>query len=635
MHECVLQRKTGVLLKKQRLKLISIHIKDSSHAVPLATASLKTQLDSKADIIGLLEVVLCDYYAHNSADYIADTICADSPEMIGFSTYLWNRKLVEKICKIIKAKFPDTIIFAGGAEATALPLTLLESAPFDFVIKGEGEIVLLEVMKRLLNSETLDGLAGVFLRGDAQNLDEDQQPVFDLNSLGSPYLLGTLDSAKYCGLLWELSRGCPFKCSFCFESRGIAGVRKFSLDRIQSELELFEEKKVSQVFVLDPTFNSDIGRAKKILHMIQRIAPLIHFNFEVRTEFLDSEIASLFAQINCTLQIGLQSAHSDVLAQVNRSFDAGTFAEKISLINTAGVLFGLDLIFGLPGDTPDGFKESLNYALALQPNHLDIFRLTVLPGTALFDQADSLNLCAQKDAPYTLISSSTFSKFELEEAESLKLACDIFYNRGGAVGWLFMVLEELEIDASDFLSEFAKYLVVQKDPDLLTRNEICALQLSFVNKLFVKNNKKIFFPVIEDIIKINSALNKSLYTGPLAFVNANVYDDATIFRLSPATVSMSLKFDYNDLMSVGELNFEEFLDNFNQQKTYLVIYNCNGTIKSLIITRLLSRMLESMDGGISFKNLCANEREANRIEIREFLDFAIADQMVQLSFNVK
>ena len=62
--------------------------------------------------------------------------------MIGFSTYLWNRQLVVDACRIIKGKFPDVKLFAGGAEATALPLILLESAPFDFVIKGEGEIVL-------------------------------------------------------------------------------------------------------------------------------------------------------------------------------------------------------------------------------------------------------------------------------------------------------------------------------------------------------------------------------------------------------------------------------------------------------------------------------------------------------------
>ncbi|MBN2771754.1 MAG: radical SAM protein [Spirochaetes bacterium] len=616
-------------MNKQKLKLVSIHIKESPHSVPLAAASLKTQLDSHVDIAKLLDVQLCDYYAHNRADYIADDLCADTCKMVGFSTYLWNRELVEKICKIIKTKLPETIVFAGGAEATALPLSLLESAPFDFVIKGEGEIVLLEVMKSFLGNKALDDIAGLFMRDGKHDPDKDQQPVLDLNSLDSPFLSGSLDPAEYSGLLWELSRGCPFKCGFCFESRGVAGVRKFSIDRIKRELELFEEKKVSQVFVLDPTFNSDAARAKLILRMIHKITPLIHFNFEVRTEFLDSEIASLFAEINCTLQIGLQSAHSDVLASVNRTFNAEAFADKISLLNNEGVLFGLDLIFGLPGDTLDGFKESLDYALALQPNHLDIFRLTVLPGTALYDQAGPLDLNALKDAPYTLVSSSTFSESELEQAESLKLACDLFYNRGGAVGWLFMVLEELELNASDFFSGFAEYMVPQKDPDLLKSDDILELQLSFVKKLFAKNNKNIFYPVIEDIIRINNALNRSLYAGPLINADAGIHDDTAIYRLAPGTVTLSLKYDYNDLMSVGELNFEEFLDSFNPQKTCLVVYNCRGIVKSLIITENLIQMLESLDGHLSMENICAVGSEANRMEIWEFLDYAVAEQMIQ------
>ena len=188
-------------------------------------------------------------------------------------------------------------------------------------------------MNRLLNGDTLEDIPGVFLKGAKLNPGKDQQPVMDLNSLPSPFLTGTIDPCRYSGLLWELSRGCPFKCGFCFESRGVAGVRQISLERIRKELELFEEKKVNQVFVLDPTFNSDIKRAKKILRMILKTAPLIHFTFEIRAEFIDSEIAGLFAGVHCSLQVGLQSAHPEVLANVNRTIDTVKYAEKIALLN--------------------------------------------------------------------------------------------------------------------------------------------------------------------------------------------------------------------------------------------------------------------------------------------------------------
>ena len=615
-------------MKKITLKLVSIHICDSPQAVPLAAASLKAQLDSVPSISKQLDISFYDYYADNSADFISEDLCRNIPDMIGFSTYLWNRQIVLKICRIIKGNFPDVILFAGGAEATALPLTLLDSAPLDFVIKGEGEIVLTEVMNKLLSGDTLEDVPGVFIKGAKQNLGKDQQPVMDLDALPSPFLTCTIDPCRYSGLLWELSRGCLFKCDFCFESRGVAGVRQLSLERIRRELELFEEKKVTQVFVLDPTFNSDIKRAKKILRLILKTAPLIHFTLEIRVEFIDSEIAKLFAGIHCSLQVGLQSAHPEVLANVNRTIDTVKYAEKIALLNRAGVIFGLDLIYGLPGDTPDGFKESLNYALRLQPNHLDIFPLAVIPGTALYDNAEAFLLNCLKEAPYTLISSPGFSESGMAQAECLKNACEIFYNRGGAAGWMFMALETLDLEPATFLSDFAVHLSSCEQPLKLTRAEITVMQSSFVKEQFAKHQRKNLFPVMEDVIAIHGALNRSLYAGPLVTAGMSSFNDETVFCLSPGTISLSLKYDFDELMTVGGLTFEEFLDNYSTKISYLVVYNCGGAVKTLIIDHTLKRLLDSFTGIDSLKAACGKKNIKARKKIFEFLEFAVKEQLI-------
>ncbi len=617
-------------MTKRTLKLVSIHIKDSPQAVPLAAASLKAQLDSIPSISEGLDVSFDDYTVDDSANFISDDLCRNIPDMIGFSIYLWNRRLVLETCRLIKGKFPGVTLFAGGPEATALPFLLLDCAPFDFIIKGEGEIVLTEVMNRLLIGDALDGIPGVFFKGAKINPEKDQQPVMDLNSLSSPFLTGTIDPCQYSGLLWEISRGCPFKCGFCFESRGIAGVRQISLERIRKELERFEEKKVNQVFVLDPTFNKDMKRAKNILRMILQTAPLIHFTFEIRTEFIDREIASLFAKVHCSLQVGLQSAHPEVLAHVNRTIDTGRYAEKISLLNEAGVIFGLDLIYGLPGDTPDGFQESLNYALSLQPNHLDIFPLAVIPGTALYDQAESFALNCLKDAPYTLISSPGFSEAGMAEVECLKNACEIFYNRGGAAGWMFMALETLDMEPSDFLAAFAIYLSACQQPSELTRAEITVMQTSFIKEQFVRHNKKNLFPVMEDIITVHGALSRSLYAGPLFAEGSAMFNDETVFCLSPGTISLGLKYDFDELITVGELTFEEFLNHHSTKKSSLVIYNCGGVVKTLTIDQTSSKLLSSFTGIETLRQIFANKNIKASKKIYAFLEFAVKEQMIHM-----
>ena len=98
----------------------------------------------------------------------------------------------------------------------------------------------------------------------------------ELNTISSPYLDGTLDPAEYGGALWELARGCPFKCSYCYESKGEKKIQYFPMERIEKELKLFAEKDVPQVFVLDPTYNANKERALSLLKMMAKITPNKH-----------------------------------------------------------------------------------------------------------------------------------------------------------------------------------------------------------------------------------------------------------------------------------------------------------------------------------------------------------------------
>lgn len=595
--------------------------------MPLAAALLKAKLVSVPEINDKIKVSVLDFYADSPAEFISEQIMKEQPDFIGFSVYLWNRHLTEHVCQIIKTGYPGIILFAGGAEATALPLKLLESAPFDFSVKGEGELALTEVIIRHLRNETYSDIEGIFPSNDPGNSGKRQWPVMDLDLLPSPFLTGILDVEKYSGVLWELSRGCPFKCGFCFESRGIAGVRQFSLERLQKELELFELKKVTQVFVLDPTFNRDALRAKKILRMIYKTAPLIHFTFEVRTEFIDIEMASLFAKINCSLQIGLQSALPEVLSHVNRTIDPDKYADKISLLNANGVVFGLDLIYGLPGDTLDGFRHSLSFALRLQPNHLDIFPLSVLPGTALYDDAPSFRLNYLKDAPYTLISSPGFSESDMIAAESLKNACDIFYNRGGAAGWMFMVLETLDIDPSDFLQSFSEYIDPVPDKEF-SASTITGMQIRFVRDLFDKHLKTDLFPVMKDIITIHSAMNISLYAGPYSGDTGTVINGSSLLKLSPGTVIINLEYNFNDLMAVGELDLEDFLADYRPEQCHVIIYNFRGNVKTLIVDSNISGMILSFKGELALKEILNSNPSISVDEASDFIEYAIAETII-------
>ncbi|MFH1028773.1 MAG: cobalamin-dependent protein, partial [Pseudomonadota bacterium] len=433
------------------IKLVAIHPCPSPQAVPLANAFLKSIIRETS-----IEVSLIDFFIGQEPEEAATLLAAADPRAIGFSMYVWNRAACLKIAAALRRILPEVLIFAGGPEATADPDGVLREGGLDFVIAGEGEGPFAALCEHLLAGCELPDIPGLIRNGDP--VSTPVLPTNNLDMIPSPYLNGILDCGSYDGILWQLSRGCSFACDFCFDARGNSGVRRFSLERIEAELRHFAVKGVSQVFVLDSTFNQDVKRAKSILRLIRKIAPQIHFHFEVRSEFIDREMAELFAQVTCSLQIGLQSANPLVLKQVGRSFDRDDFSRRVGLLNDSGAVFGFDLIYGLPGDTLSSFCNSLNYALSLYPNHIDIFPLAILPGTRLAARGAEQGLLWESKPPYTLLSSDSFSSGDLATAGRLAGACDIFFTRGKAVAWFNALTKAVNLKPAMFLKAFAEWL---------------------------------------------------------------------------------------------------------------------------------------------------------------------------------
>ena len=491
-----------------KLALVAIHIEPSPRALPLGPAMLASVL--RAAFGEAIQTRVVDAFVAEPAEACAARILASEPELVGFSMYVWNRSQALAIAALLKAARPGIVVFAGGAEATADAAGVLADPAMDFVLPGEGEEIIVAAMRRLLQGEPPRAIAE-WAR---------PQPVKDLTDLPSPYLDGTLRPEDYGGALWELSRGCPFTCDFCFEARGTAGTRRIPLARVEAELDLFQARGIREVFVLDPTFNYHKVQAKQVLRLIAAKAPSTHFFFEVRSEFLDREMAGLFAAIHCTLQIGLQSAHDDVLRNISRSFDPDDFEAKILLLHQAGVPYGFDLIYGLPGDTLEGFRESVDFAMGLVPNHLDVFRLSVLPGTRLAETAAGLQLCHEAHNPYRVLNSPTFSAADMDQAGRIAGACDILYNQGRSVPWFGMLLEPLELKPSEVFEAFADW--VEAHPGAAP----IEAQRAFFRSLFEARGDRLLGELAADVIACfghsghvmeHSGKDGVAVAGPIAF----------------------------------------------------------------------------------------------------------------------
>lgn len=637
---CIAHRRTPIPANSKvtmHLHLVTIHATPSAQAVPLAAAFLKAFLDARPAPARPVTVSCAEFFSGTSLEEVCDAILAQGPDLVGLPLYVWNRVECCALAHELRRRAPKLVLCAGGPEATADPGSVLAGAPFDFVVVGEGELTLAEVLDRLAAGASLEGVAGVALLVDGEPVVIKRPPIPDLGTLPSPYLAGLLDSHIANGVVWPLSRGCSFGCDFCFDGMGDRKVRRFPLERLEAELEYVVRRGASQIFVLDSTFNQDVRRAKTILRLVARKARHVHCHFEVRHELLDEEQARLFAGLTCSLQIGLQSADPEVASNVGRKFRRADFAAKIMLLNEAGCIFGFDLIYGLPGDSLARFREGLDFALSLYPNHLDIFPLSVLPGTALAGRADRLRLVHLPGPPYTLLESPTFPAADMAAARRIGAACDVFYSRGKAVAWFNGILAALRLAPVAFLEAFADWLRKESGAEFeeaqYRDEEIWQLQREFLGEVFVKRRVRRLLPLALDFVGYHYHYAAALMAvAPQLPTKREVARHDLLRRpLVRATAARLASFSYEilDLLETGEPDLKACAASLQPVGSFAVIYPRGGEVCTESLAELYYRLLERLDGTTPAGRIAASLGLPDD-EAREFLHFACSEGIVTL-----
>ncbi|MCX7027363.1 MAG: B12-binding domain-containing radical SAM protein [Spirochaetes bacterium] len=447
------------------------------------------------------EILLLDAGKARSDDTVLEALTAFKPDLVGFSLYLWNSRRLLRIASRLRKIQPGLLIIAGGPDAEGLAYAAQPPLYFDAIFLGEAE----RSFPAWLDSTLLGGGKGqdssipAVLRG----------PVSDAVDLPSPWIEGIIRPVAGGTVAWELARGCPYRCAYCYEGRGLAGIRPLPLKRVEAELEILKKAKAAEVFVLDPTFNAESGKSLSILALLAERGGEIHWNFEIRAELVDRAQAKAFARLSCSLQIGLQSADPKVLATIGRSLDRKQFASKVRILDEANLIYGFDLIYGLPGDTLGGFKESLDFALFLAPNHLDIFPLAVLPGTTLFEKRKELLLDCQTDPPYLLRSNPGFSKTDMAAAKALSASTGLFYSKGRAVPWFRAVVKPLGMSPSTFLGEL-DLLGVETEPN---HRRIEAIQCAHIERMYRAWDIEKLLPAALDLVRYYGAWSRAFAEG--------------------------------------------------------------------------------------------------------------------------
>ncbi|OIO94292.1 MAG: hypothetical protein AUK03_06955 [Anaerolineae bacterium CG2_30_64_16] len=345
------------------------------------------------------------------ADEVAD-IVAWRPDVIAYTAMTTSYQSVEESVAMLKeALGAPTII--GGPHATTLPELTLQNPHFDFLVYGEGEYVFRDWLRQIETGDTHWGanrglwykdVAGNVINGGERELipDLDALPfparhLFDLKA----YPLYAPTGEPMITVL--TSRGCPYKCSFCF--KGIVGrtYRQRSPENIVAELRyLIDEYGVRNFYFMDDLFTINVKRLEAILdHFIAQDLN-VRWRCLARVDRVNPDLLKKMYRAGCRqIHFGIESGNPEILAKTAKHINLGQVRQAIEWTEDAGILSKGYFILGLPGDNAATMNETIEFAASLRLSEAMFSIATPMPGTELWEELVHRNPDTAYNADFT------------------------------------------------------------------------------------------------------------------------------------------------------------------------------------------------------------------------------------------
>lgn len=403
-------------------------------------------------------VEIAEYTINNRMEDILEDIYRRKPDVIGFSCYIWNIGMVEKLMGELHKLLPKLPVFLGGPEVTYDADKLLRKYPYlTGIFIGEGEATFAQVVKYYVkkNPASLEDIPGLMLRS---GMTPERKP---LNLTDVPFLYDDMAPFTNRIIYYETQRGCPFRCSYCLSSIDKT-VRFRDIEVVKKELAFFLEKKVKQVKFVDRTFNCNHDHAMAVWqYLYDHDNGVTNFHFEIAGDILREDEIALVAKMRPGLvqfEIGVQSTNTDTLREIRRVMDIEKLKQVVAALKAAhNVHIHLDLIAGLPYEDYDSFARSFDDVYAMEPEQLQLGFLKVLKGSYMAEMAESYGLVYTDYAPYEVLYTNWLSFMEICRLKRIEEMVEIYYNSGQFAHSLPVMIADLGQGAFAFYEALADF----------------------------------------------------------------------------------------------------------------------------------------------------------------------------------
>lgn len=357
----------------------------------IALAQIASILLEKGHAVRILDL---DIFPPNTTILI-ETMTRFKPDIVGVTATTPSYGDMINIVNTVKSIDQGVMVVLGGPHVTVFPEQSLMDSGAGIVAVGEGDYTLLDFME----AKRMDDIPGIVYRdGNAIRRTKERPLTHNLDNLPYPawhlYDLKRYRGTKVIQRTWpagsiETSRGCPFNCVFCNKLIFKHQFRAKSPERVVNEMEYMLASGFREVHIEDDGFSTDLSRAKDICRQI--IARGIKFPWTlkngIRVDRVDLELLELMRRAGCyQVAYGIESGNQSVLNGLGKNITLNQAQNAVNMAKKVGLETYGFFMLGLPGETEETLKDTINFALELGMDIVKFSIFTPLPGTPLFEQ---------------------------------------------------------------------------------------------------------------------------------------------------------------------------------------------------------------------------------------------------------
>ncbi len=335
---------------------------------------------------------------------VIEKVVAQKPDLVAFPVFTDCFKWAISMAEKIKEKMDVPIIF-GGIYPTSNPEEAIKPGCVDMICRGEGEYPILELMDSMEKGEIDHKIKNIWFKKDGNIIRNELRPLVDLDKLPnydkSLFEDEVLIKHNY---MTMTSRGCLFNCSYCSQSflRRLQGpdVRQRSVDKVLTDLKLAKERyKFTEMSFYDNILNM---HKEWTMDFLERFKKEINVPFRALSHpsCIDYETAKALKDAGCQrVQLGLESLSPKIRRNFLNRFETNETIQKcLDACDKAGLIYSVDHMFGLPGETEEEQLEAARiYCKMKKCVRITCFWLTYLPKTDIVEISKGMGIINDKD----------------------------------------------------------------------------------------------------------------------------------------------------------------------------------------------------------------------------------------------